>query len=79
MAEFLRDGPLETDLRQQLAAALQAVDGAESVWEEDREIWGVSGIPSGEALVRAAAEVVDRLAAQARGYVEGSQPRWPEF
>ncbi len=40
-----------------------------SVWEEDREVWGVTGVPSGEALVRAAAGVVDHLAASARAYV----------
>lgn len=70
VAEFLRDGPLETDLRQQMAAALEAVDGAASVWEEDREVWGVTGTPSGEDLVRAAAGVVDHLAARARAYIE---------
>lgn len=79
VAEFLRDDPLEADLRQQLAAALRAVEGAESVWEEDREAWSVSGTPSGEALVRAAAEVVDRLAPQARAYAEDLHPRWPVF
>jgi hypothetical protein len=79
VAEFLRDGPLEADLRRQLAAALRAVEGAESVWEDDREAWGVSGIPSGEALVRAAAEVVDRLAPRARAYAEDLHPRWPVF
>jgi hypothetical protein len=31
--------------------------------------WGVTGAPSGEALVRAAAGVVDHLAASARAYV----------
>lgn len=69
VAEFLREDPLEAELRQQMAAALQAVDGVESVWEEDREVWGVTGVPSGEALVRAAAGVVDHLAARARAHV----------
>jgi hypothetical protein len=70
VAEFLREDPLETELRQQMTAALRAVDGAESVWEEDREVWGVTGTPSGEALVRAAAGVVDHLAARARVHAE---------
>src|SRR5258708_1670541 len=48
-----------------MAAALRAVDGVERVWEDDREVWGVSGTPSGEALVRAAAHVIDHLAARA--------------
>jgi hypothetical protein len=69
VAEFLREDPLEAELRQQMAAALQAVDGVESVWEEDREVWGVTGTASGEALVRAAAGVVDHLAARARAYI----------
>jgi len=70
VAEFLREDPLERELRQQMATALRSVDGVESVWEDDREIWGVSGTPSGEALVRAAADVVDQLAAGARAYIE---------
>jgi hypothetical protein len=61
VAEFLRDDPLDADFRR-MGAALRSVAGAESVWEEDREVWGVIGTPSGEALVRAAAGVVDRLA-----------------
>lgn len=69
VAEFLLDDPLEGELRQQMAAALGAVDGAESVWEDDREVWGVTGTVSGEALVRAAAGVVDHLAARARAYI----------
>jgi hypothetical protein len=79
VAEFVRDSPLETDLRRRMPAALGAVDGAESVWEEDREAWGVCGTPSGEALVRAAAGVVDRLSAQTRACVEALHLRWPEF
>jgi hypothetical protein len=79
VAEFVRDSPLEIDLRRRMPAALGAVDGAESVWEEDREAWGVSGTPSGEALVRAAAGVVDRLSAQTRACVEALHLRWPEF
>jgi|SRR5580704_12747739 hypothetical protein len=69
VAEFLRADPLESELRQQMAAALRAVDGAERVWEDDREIWGVTGAVSGGALVRAAAGVVDRLADRARSYL----------
>ncbi len=71
VAEFLRMDPLESELRQQMAAALRAVDGAEMVWEEDREVWGVTGTVSGEALVRGAAGVVDHLADRARAYIYG--------
>lgn len=70
VAEFLREDPLESELRQQMAAALRAVDGAETVWEEDREVWGVTGGVSGEALVRAAAGVVDHLAERARAHID---------
>jgi hypothetical protein len=70
VAEFLRTDPLESELRQQMGAALQAVDGAEMVWEEDTEVWGVRGTVSGEALVRAAAGVVDHLAARARAHID---------
>ena len=36
VAEFLREEPLEGELRQQMDAALRAVDGAETVWEDAR-------------------------------------------
>jgi hypothetical protein len=71
VAEFLREEPLESELRQQMVAALRAVPGVDVVAEEDRELWCVTGTPSGEALVRAAARVVDHLAPRARVYVDG--------
>jgi hypothetical protein len=55
VAEFLREDPLESELLQQeMGTALRAVDSAEMVWEEDREVWGLTSPVSGEALVRAA-------------------------
>lgn len=71
VAALLRADPLEGELRQQMAAALGAVEGAGRVWEDDREVWGVTGGPSGEDLVRAAARVVDHLAAGARAHIDG--------
>lgn len=71
VAEFLRVDPLEDDLSAGMLAALRAVPGVTSVEEEDREVWLVGGSPSGQALVRAAAGVVDRLAPQARAYIDG--------
>jgi hypothetical protein len=44
VAEFLREDPLETELRGRIASALGAVDG---VAEEDREVWYVTGESSG--------------------------------
>lgn len=69
LAEFLRDEPLESELRQGMAAALGAVPGVTGVVEEDREVWLVTGMPSGRALTEAAAGVVDGLADRARAYL----------
>jgi len=37
--EFVRSDPLETELRQRIARALQAVTGITSAEEQDRELW----------------------------------------
>jgi hypothetical protein len=66
MAEFLREEPLEGEMRRGMDAALRSVPGVANVGEEDREVWGIDGDPSGEDLVRAAAQVVDGLADRAR-------------
>lgn len=68
--EFVREDPLGRELRRRIAAALRAVDGAESADQMDTEVLFVTGTPSGEALVRAAA-VVDDLAEQTRPYARG--------
>lgn len=60
--EFFRQGPVGTELRQRVRDALRGVDGVIGVEEHDRESWAVSGAPSGEALTRAAARVVDDMA-----------------
>src|SRR5271165_2215851 len=46
--EFVQEDPLESELRRRVAAALLSVDGAESAGEMDREVWFVTGTPSGE-------------------------------
>jgi hypothetical protein len=69
--EFVREEPLEGELRRRVAAALQSVEGVEAVEEMDREVWFVTGVPAGKALVRAVAAVVDDLAGQTRAYAEG--------
>jgi hypothetical protein len=69
--EFVREDPLESELRRRIVAALRSVGGVETAGEMDREVWFVTGTPSGEALVRAAAEVVDNLAGQTRAYAGG--------
>lgn len=69
--EFVREEPLEGELRRRIVAALRSVEGVQTADEMDREVWFVTGTPAGPALVRAAAEVVDDLAGQTRGHVAG--------
>ena len=69
--EFIREGPLQGELRRRIAAALRSVEGVETADEMDTEVWFVTGTPAGPALVRAVAEVVDDLAEQTWAYVSG--------
>src|SRR5947209_13444984 len=55
-AEFVREDPLEQELRDSVRAALTAVKGVTRAEEEDRELWAVAGQADGEALVKAAAD-----------------------
>lgn len=64
--EFCQQGPLGVELRQRVREALLAVDGVTDVYEDDTEGWGVAGTPSGGALARVAASVVDDLADRLR-------------
>lgn len=66
VAELLREDPLESEMRAAVAAALRSVAGVTEVAEEDRELWVLSGDPSGEAIAVAVGEVVDALASRAR-------------
>ncbi|MGI5205653.1 hypothetical protein ACQEU6_29245 [Spirillospora sp. CA-108201] len=70
--EFVRTDPLESELRRRIEEALSAVSGVTGVEEEDREVWTVTGTPTGRALVEAVAQVVDDLADETR---EALQPR----
>jgi hypothetical protein len=69
--EFVREEPLEGELRRRIAAALRSVEGVETAGEMDTEVWFVTGTPSGEALVRAVAEVLDDLAEQTWAHIRG--------
>ena len=60
------DDPLGVELRQRVQGALRTVDGVINVYERDSDSWGVTGTPSGEALTRAAAQIVDDLADRLR-------------
>jgi len=64
--EFFRQDSLGVELRQRMETALRAVAGVTDVYEHDNEQWDVAGAPSGEALTRAAASVVDELADRMR-------------
>jgi hypothetical protein len=66
LAEFVRKEPIESEMRRAIDAALRAVPGVSGVEEADREVWAVHGTPTGEALVLAAGDVVDRLAGRVR-------------
>ena len=64
--EFFRQDSLGVELRHRIERALRAVGGVTDVGEHDNETWDVAGAPSGEALTRAAASVVDELADRMR-------------
>lgn len=70
--EFIREEPLEGELRRRIAAALASVSGATAAVESDREVWWVTGSCSGEALVRAVSAVLNDLAGQTRAAYYGS-------
>jgi hypothetical protein len=69
--EFVREDPLETELRQRIGAALRGAKGVLTVDEEDREVWFVTGNPPGKELTEAVARVVDELAGDTRAFVDG--------
>jgi len=54
-----------------LTEGLQAVSGVTSVWQEDREVWHVSGNLAGVYLTSAAATVIDALADDIRAQADG--------
>ncbi len=64
--EFVRGSETEADLRRGIISALRAIPEVTNVYEEDREVWGVDGNPSGDELVAAAADVVDQFADRIR-------------
>ena len=68
--EFIREDPLESEIREAMMSALRAVPGVSRVSEEDREVWIVDGSPLGEQLTLAAAKVVDHFAQRTSQYVE---------
>jgi hypothetical protein len=73
--EFIRDVPLETDLRKRIPEALRAVRGVIDVREGDRELWLVSADPdvAGPTLVDAVSGVVDVYAPNTKAEIERSR------
>lgn len=69
--EYVSEDPIESGLRQRIAAVLRDVAGVPSVGEHDREQWFVAGTPSGKALIEAVARVVDDLGERTRAHLEG--------
>jgi hypothetical protein len=68
--EFVREEPLESELRLGIGAALRGTPGVSQVAEEDREVWRVGGSPTGDALTRAVADAVDEFAPRVRAHIE---------
>ena len=62
VAEYIRADPLQTELHDAITNALTATPGVSMAVQEDRELWIVQGDVSGEALIRACAFALDRLA-----------------
>ena len=66
--EFFRQTRSGLELRQRVQRAMGLVPGVAGVAENDNETWHVTGSPSGEALVRAVASVLDDLAERMRDW-----------
>jgi hypothetical protein len=67
--EFVREEPLESQLRTAIEGALRTVTGVKKVQEEDREVWIIDGAPIGPSLVEAVAIAIDGYAAELRAFM----------
>jgi hypothetical protein len=56
--EFIREEPLEGELRAAIAAAIAAVPGVSESFEDDREAWAAIGSPDARELTAAVANAV---------------------
>jgi hypothetical protein len=72
--EFFRQDLLGRELRQRVRRAMEQVPGTTGVAENNNETWHVTGSPSGEALVRSVASVLDDLAERMRDWWPPSVP-----
>ena len=64
--EHVREEPFESRLRAEIDKRLRSVAGVTDVYEEDREVYAVTGHASGEDLARAGAAAVDQFASELR-------------
>lgn len=58
--EHVREEPLESRLRAAIAGALEALPDVKEQFEEDREVWVVTGPTSGRSVAEAVGVVVER-------------------
>lgn len=70
LAEFVREEPLESEMRRGVDAALRSVGGVTEVAEEDREVWIVQGDPDGRELVRSVGAFLDSIADRASAHLD---------
>lgn len=70
LAEFVREEPLESEMRAGVDTALRSVPGVTEVAEEDREVWIVQGDPDGRSLVAAVGAFLDTIADRARAHLD---------
>jgi hypothetical protein len=63
--DFVREGPCRHSCASAWALPCEGSMGRQAD-ERDREVWFVTGTPSGKDLTRAAARVVDELADETR-------------
>jgi hypothetical protein len=68
--EFVREDPLESELRGAIEERLETVAGVDEVASEDREVYIIDGEPSGRDLTTAAAAVVTEFAERIRAHID---------
>lgn len=69
-AEFIRADPLESELRSAVDEAVRIVPGVDDVYEEDRELWVITGTPDPEQVLQSVGEAVDRLEPRIRTEID---------
>ena len=68
--EFVREDPLEAEIRGALAEALRRVPGVSEVIEEDREVWVVVGPTSGQPIAQVAADLIESFGPRITDFID---------